>query len=231
MLVADRKGCRGNAHVPPHHKHHHYKTLHGSATTRSLRRARTPTRSCMCACATAARTPSAARCVLSTSSLRGFERPAQPGRCCCVRIRGFGNKKVCARLRAQGCAYSIIVPMHKIVSAQIALIANDAWQPRRLPRLGCLRSGRDDARRRPLDRASRASARPGRADRAVELLAPSRVHHQPPQRKPRHTVHHHLDGFPATVRIVRARHPLVGRELALMGWMRRRGAVRARRAA
>jgi Transposase DDE domain group 1 len=41
---------------------------------------------------------------------------------------GFWNKKVCARLRAQGCEYSIGVTMHKIVTAQIAQIADDAWQ-------------------------------------------------------------------------------------------------------
>jgi hypothetical protein len=40
---------------------------------------------------------------------------------------GFWNKKVTARLRAQSCEYSIGVPMHKIVSAQIAQIADDAW--------------------------------------------------------------------------------------------------------
>jgi hypothetical protein len=36
---------------------------------------------------------------------------------------GFWNKKVCARLRAQGCECSIGVTMHKIVTAQIAPIA------------------------------------------------------------------------------------------------------------
>ena len=42
---------------------------------------------------------------------------------------GFWNKKVFARLREHGCAYSIGVTLHKIVTAQIALIAEDAWQP------------------------------------------------------------------------------------------------------
>jgi hypothetical protein len=42
---------------------------------------------------------------------------------------GFWNKKVIARLRAQGCRYSIGVTMHKIVTAQIASIPDDAWQP------------------------------------------------------------------------------------------------------
>jgi hypothetical protein len=42
---------------------------------------------------------------------------------------GFWNKKVTARLRAKGCRYSIGVTMHKIVSAQIAQIPDDAWQP------------------------------------------------------------------------------------------------------
>ncbi|MDP9256161.1 MAG: IS1380 family transposase, partial [Actinomycetota bacterium] len=42
---------------------------------------------------------------------------------------GFWNKKVIARLRAQGCRYSIGVTMHKIVTARIALIAEEAWQP------------------------------------------------------------------------------------------------------
>ncbi|MCA1697379.1 MAG: Y4bD/Y4pK family protein, partial [Actinobacteria bacterium] len=41
------------------------------------------------------------------------------------------------------------------------------------------------------------------------------------RRKTRHTAH--LDGFPERVRIVRARHPLEGRSLELIGWMRRRG--------
>jgi hypothetical protein len=40
------------------------------------------------------------------------------------------------------------------------------------------------------------------------------------RKKRRHTTH--LDGFPETVRIVRARHPLEGRSLELIGWMRRR---------
>jgi hypothetical protein len=42
---------------------------------------------------------------------------------------GFWNRKVTARLREQGCRYSIGVTMHKIVTARIALIADDAWQP------------------------------------------------------------------------------------------------------
>jgi hypothetical protein len=42
---------------------------------------------------------------------------------------GFQNKKVIARLREQGCRYSIGVTMHKIVAAQIASIPEDAWQP------------------------------------------------------------------------------------------------------
>jgi hypothetical protein len=42
---------------------------------------------------------------------------------------GFWNKKITARLRGQGCRYSIGVTMHKIVTARIALIPDDAWQP------------------------------------------------------------------------------------------------------
>src|SRR4051794_22656434 len=42
---------------------------------------------------------------------------------------GFWNKKVIARLREQGCGYSIGVTMHKIVAARIAHIPDDAWQP------------------------------------------------------------------------------------------------------
>jgi hypothetical protein len=42
---------------------------------------------------------------------------------------GFWNKKVAARLREQSCRYSIGVTMHKVVTARIALIADDAWQP------------------------------------------------------------------------------------------------------
>jgi hypothetical protein len=42
---------------------------------------------------------------------------------------GFWNKKVIARLRAQGCRFSIGVTNHKVVSAAIALIPEHAWQP------------------------------------------------------------------------------------------------------
>ena len=42
---------------------------------------------------------------------------------------GFWNKKVIARLREQGCGYSIGVTMHRIVTTRIALIPDDAWQP------------------------------------------------------------------------------------------------------
>ena len=42
---------------------------------------------------------------------------------------GFWNKKVIARLREQGCRYSIGVTMHKVVTARIALIPDQAWQP------------------------------------------------------------------------------------------------------
>jgi hypothetical protein len=42
---------------------------------------------------------------------------------------GFWNKKVIARLREHGCGFSIGVTMHQIVTAQIALIPDDAWQP------------------------------------------------------------------------------------------------------
>jgi len=41
---------------------------------------------------------------------------------------GFWNKKVIARLREQGCEFSIGVTMHKIVTAQIAQIPDEAWQ-------------------------------------------------------------------------------------------------------
>ena len=42
---------------------------------------------------------------------------------------GFWNSKVCARLREQGCRYSIGVKLHPTVVARIALIPDDAWQP------------------------------------------------------------------------------------------------------
>jgi len=42
---------------------------------------------------------------------------------------GFWNKKVIARLREQGCRYSIGVTMQQIVTAQIALIPDEAWEP------------------------------------------------------------------------------------------------------
>ena len=41
---------------------------------------------------------------------------------------GLWNQKVIARLRAQGCRYSVGVTMHQIVTAQIALIPDDTWQ-------------------------------------------------------------------------------------------------------
>jgi len=42
---------------------------------------------------------------------------------------GFWNNKVIARLREQGCRYSIGVTMQRHVSARVALIPDDAWQP------------------------------------------------------------------------------------------------------
>jgi hypothetical protein len=42
---------------------------------------------------------------------------------------GFWNKMVIARLREQGCRYSIGVTMQHVVTARIALIPDDAWQP------------------------------------------------------------------------------------------------------
>ena len=42
---------------------------------------------------------------------------------------GFWNKKVTARLREQGCRYSIGVKLNQTVLARIALIPDDAWQP------------------------------------------------------------------------------------------------------
>jgi hypothetical protein len=51
--------------------------------------------------------------------------------------------------------------------------------------------------------------------------APSRRRAELDRRNTRHIAH--LDGFPATVRVVRARHAWEGRSLELMGWMRRRG--------
>jgi hypothetical protein len=42
---------------------------------------------------------------------------------------GFWNKKVIARLREQGCRYSVGVTMHQIVTARVALIPEDAWEP------------------------------------------------------------------------------------------------------
>ena len=42
---------------------------------------------------------------------------------------GFWNNKVCAYLKKQKCLFSIGVPMHKIVAAQIAQIPDGDWQP------------------------------------------------------------------------------------------------------
>jgi hypothetical protein len=40
----------------------------------------------------------------------------------------------------------------------------------------------------------------------------------------RHTTHHHhLDGFPEQVRVIRPRHPLEGQALAVLGWSHRQG--------
>jgi hypothetical protein len=41
--------------------------------------------------------------------------------------------------------------------------------------------------------------------------------------KRQHTTH--LEGYPAAVTVVRARHPLEGQALPLLGWMRRHGAL------
>jgi hypothetical protein len=41
----------------------------------------------------------------------------------------FWNKQLLAYLTAQGCRYSISLPMHKLVVEAIATIAEDAWQP------------------------------------------------------------------------------------------------------
>ena len=41
--------------------------------------------------------------------------------------------------------------------------------------------------------------------------------------KRQHTTH--LEGYPAEVTVVRARHPLEGQPLPLLGWMRRHGAL------
>jgi hypothetical protein len=42
---------------------------------------------------------------------------------------GFWNKKVIARLREQGCGYSIGIRQNKAVAERIARIPEDAWQP------------------------------------------------------------------------------------------------------
>jgi len=42
---------------------------------------------------------------------------------------GFWNKKVIARLRERGCRYSIGVSMQRHVSARVAAIPEEAWQP------------------------------------------------------------------------------------------------------
>jgi Transposase DDE domain group 1 len=42
---------------------------------------------------------------------------------------GFWNKAVIARLRERGCAFSIGVTMHKVVTARIAEIPDEDWRP------------------------------------------------------------------------------------------------------
>jgi hypothetical protein len=42
---------------------------------------------------------------------------------------GFWNKKVTARLREQGCCYSIGVTMQRHITERVAQIPDDAWQP------------------------------------------------------------------------------------------------------
>ncbi|HEX5924753.1 MAG TPA: hypothetical protein VFY45_13035 [Baekduia sp.] len=85
-----------------------------------------------------------------------------------------------ARLREQGCRYSIAVRMHKIVAAQIAQIPEEAWQPvADYPDTGVCELAEttlgDD---RLIVRRVHLHAQ-GRPDRAVYLLAALRVHHQP----------------------------------------------------
>src|SRR5262249_11543357 len=53
----------------------------------------------------------------------------------------------------------------------------------------------------------------------VPLAEPSHVEQSRTKRQ--HTTH--LEGYPAAVTVVRARHPLEGQALPLLGWMRRHG--------
>ena len=98
----------------------------------------------------------------------------------------FWNKKVLAYLAAKGCRYSIGVTMHKIVTERIAQIPEQAWQSvPDYPESGVCELAETTLRRRTADRPPRASPRPGRADRALRLLAAVRVRDQP-QRRPAH---------------------------------------------
>ncbi len=92
----------------------------------------------------------------------------------------FWNKKVLAYLAAKGCRYSIGVTVHKIVTERIALIPEQAWQSvPDYPKTGVCELAETTLRRRTADRPPRASPRPGRADRALRLLAALRVRDQP----------------------------------------------------
>src|SRR3989442_9965227 len=44
-------------------------------------------------------------------------------------------------------------------------------------------------------------------------------------RTTRHTTHHHLDGYPDRVTVVRDRHPFEGQTLELLGWSHRHGSL------
>ncbi len=102
-------------------------TRGSSASTRSSRPARTPARSCTSVCARARRTRGALR--FADELLARVRQAGAAGPILLRAGSGFWSKKVAARLREQGCRYSIGVTMHKIITMRIALIPETAWQP------------------------------------------------------------------------------------------------------
>jgi Transposase DDE domain group 1 len=98
----------------------------------------------------------------------------------------FWNRKVIAYLARRGCRYSIGVTMHKLVLERIAKIPEQAWEPvEDYPDTGICQLAETSLGDERLIVRARPPAGPGGADRAVCLLAPLRLRHQP-RRRPAH---------------------------------------------
>ena len=100
-----------------------------SATTRCSRAALTPARSCTCVCARGQANTQRGALRFVDELIARVRRAGAAGEILVRADSGFWNKKVMRVSARQGCRFSIGVTMHKIVTALIALIPDDAWQP------------------------------------------------------------------------------------------------------